>query len=394
MRLVTYLTAAADIFLALYGIASLSFFLRKKERKLSCDKEEKRRYAILTAARNEEDVIDDLLDALDKQDYPKELYDVYVIVNNCTDDTENVARSFGAKIIEGDPSIDCKAAALSFAFNRLKKESYDAYIIFDADNVPDKDFLSQINKVYGEDAKIIQGKRCGTKAQTSWVASCYRIYYAFQNSGFNAPRTQSGLSASLNGSGWLVDKKLIEEKGFDCTSITEDFEYTILMALEDERVIYCEKAKTCDEFPEDLKTSMLQRKRWSFGMVQCMRRFERMLIEKGTDVCFDLALVNLIPAVAMIAGIAALTNYIFFKKIPFLLYILVVMTVYWLILSVSALFAVSNNDDDVFREMKGILAFPLFIISWYPSMIFAFFKKDYRWVPIEHKHIEDIKYRK
>src|SRR5574344_953602 len=56
----------------------------------------KHKYGILIAARNEEKVIGNLLDSINKQDYPKKLITIFVVADNCTDATATIARKHGA----------------------------------------------------------------------------------------------------------------------------------------------------------------------------------------------------------------------------------------------------------------------------------------------------------
>lgn len=56
------------------------------------------RIAVVVAARNEAAVIGNLIESLHQQDYPQELMDVYVIPNNCTDNTKEVALEHGARL--------------------------------------------------------------------------------------------------------------------------------------------------------------------------------------------------------------------------------------------------------------------------------------------------------
>ena len=51
-------------------------------------------------AHNEEIVVGNLIASLQKQNYPKDLYDIYVIADNCTDNTAEVARKAGAIVYE------------------------------------------------------------------------------------------------------------------------------------------------------------------------------------------------------------------------------------------------------------------------------------------------------
>ena len=105
-----------------------------------------KRFAILVAARNEESVIGGLVESLLAQDYPRGLFDVYVLPNNCSDDTAGAARRAGARILDCPGPIRCKGDALSYAFDLLLETGcYDAFCVFDADNLADKGFLRAMN---------------------------------------------------------------------------------------------------------------------------------------------------------------------------------------------------------------------------------------------------------
>ena len=74
-----------SFYLLYFVIMAIGIFKKKKE-KVLVDK--KNNFAVIIAARNEEAVIANLIKSLKKQNYPKEHYEIYVIVNNCTDNTE------------------------------------------------------------------------------------------------------------------------------------------------------------------------------------------------------------------------------------------------------------------------------------------------------------------
>ena len=83
---------------------------------------QRNRYAVLIAARNEEAVIGHLIDSLKKQDYPQELVDIYVVADNCSDRTAEMARDHGAAVFERlEPEKATKGYALSFLFDRIKE---------------------------------------------------------------------------------------------------------------------------------------------------------------------------------------------------------------------------------------------------------------------------------
>lgn len=91
---------------SLWFLAVALFALRKPKRYAVCAP--RTRFACLVAARNEEAVIGALVESLKKQDYPDALYDIFVIPNNCTDDTEAAALCAGAKIFRCFEPVRCK----------------------------------------------------------------------------------------------------------------------------------------------------------------------------------------------------------------------------------------------------------------------------------------------
>ena len=83
----------------------------------------KHKYGILIAARNEETVIGNLLDSINKQDYPRDLLTVFVVADNCTDNTAKIARKHGAKVYERqDPDHKTKGYALQFLIKNIEKD--------------------------------------------------------------------------------------------------------------------------------------------------------------------------------------------------------------------------------------------------------------------------------
>lgn len=95
----------------------------------------------MIAARNEELVIGSLVNSLLTQNYPPELYDVYVIPNNCTDNTAQAAANFGAKVLECTVPVKSKGEVMRFAYNQLAGRGYDAFCVFDADQCGPSRFL-------------------------------------------------------------------------------------------------------------------------------------------------------------------------------------------------------------------------------------------------------------
>ena len=109
------------------------------------------KYAAVISARNEENVIGDLIASLKAQRYPAELLDVYVIADNCTDHTAEAAQAAGATVFRRFNRQEVgKGYALDWFFDRLCKEhqDYDGYFVFDADNIVDPNFVAEMNRTF------------------------------------------------------------------------------------------------------------------------------------------------------------------------------------------------------------------------------------------------------
>lgn len=104
------------------------------------------RFALVVAARNEAAVIGNLVNSLQQQNYPKDLYEIYVAPNNCTDNTRKIAITHGAKIFDPLGEIHSKGDVLSqFVKMCMEENKYDAICVFDADNIVHSDFLLKIS---------------------------------------------------------------------------------------------------------------------------------------------------------------------------------------------------------------------------------------------------------
>ena len=162
--------------MAAYRIIGL-FFTRK-----FAPAKKQHKYAVVIAARNEERVIGNLLDSIAKQDYPKELVTVFVVADNCTDKTAEVARNHGAVCYERfDNEHRTKCFALQFLFARIGadygRESFEGYFVFDADNLLKSDYISRMNDSFDAGEKLITSYRNTKNFDESWVASTYALHW-------------------------------------------------------------------------------------------------------------------------------------------------------------------------------------------------------------------------
>ena len=205
------------------------------------------RFAVVIAARNEEPVIADLVHSLLQQEYPRHLRDVFVVPNNCTDYTEAVARAAGAEIIHCADPVSSKGEALHQAFLQLNDRGYDAYVIFDADNIAAPDYLARINDAVCAGATVWKGRIKAANPTAAGVAGCYGLYNTCFDIIWNRPRAVCGLSAKLVGTGFGFTRKVLEELGgWNTSTIAEDAEFAAQCARRGHRVWWVPEAVSYD----------------------------------------------------------------------------------------------------------------------------------------------------
>ena len=361
---------------------------------------EKKKFAILIPARNEEQVIGNLLDSLEKLHYPQNMYEVFVLINGCTDQTEKIAYSHHCSLIRMK-SVSSKGEVLKNAFTVLKeRKSIDAFVIFDSDNLVNASFLNSMNDALNSGYDIIQGRREGKNIHDNIISSIYELFYMMQNVFYNHTRMCVHSSAIINGTGWAISRKWINEHGFAVRTITEDLELSALATLSDTPVGYCHDAITYDEFPNSLSRQFHQLQRWIYGQVECMRIFEWKLIRKGihSAPARDQMLLFLTP-VLILAVLAALG--IGVTMYPESLLILWFMKHIWSLLLSVYIMIVIVACMEVFKMkirftsmLPGILCYPFFFLLWIPFAVVSLFRRHCTWSQIRHDRsirIEDLK---
>lgn len=386
------------IYLGYFVVTSVGIFKKKKNNIVSS---KKNFFAVIIAARNEEDVIGKLIDSLKKQNYSSKYFDIYVIANNCTDNTFEVAKKAGAKTILCTEKVSTKGEVLKYAFDILKdNDKIDAYAIFDADNVVHPDFLSKMNDMINSGYSVAQGFRDTKNTSDNWLTSSYAILYYLQSLFLNESRYNLGKSSFLNGTGFIIKKEVIDKHGFNPKTVTEDVEFTAMCAINNEKIGFATEAITYDEQVSRFDVSWKQRKRWSFGTMECLREYFPTLLKKGIKErnfeCFDVSLFylsvilhvifNLLPIFLVIntfTHISSLTFDDMFYKIVFAF----ISYLFGVVVRILLLKKYNKSFKD---NIGGVLLFDLFVISWIPINFICIFIKSCNWDSIKHNRSVDI----
>lgn len=230
------------------------------------------KYAIVIAARNEEKVIGNLLDSINKQDYPKDLITTFVVCDNCTDNTKNVAENHGAICYERyDNKNKTKGFALKYLFECIDKDykinNFEGYFVFDADNLLEPDYITRMNEAFDAGEKIITSYRNTKNFDENWIAANYAIHWLRSIRTAHRARSILRLATNIQGTGFLFSNELVRN-GWKYTSLTEDRAFTAEAVKEGYRISYNDKAMFYDEQPVSLKVALRQRLRWSKGHLQ------------------------------------------------------------------------------------------------------------------------------
>ena len=168
---------------------------------------EPRKYAILIAGRNEENVIGQLLTSIKKQKYPAELIDTYVVADNCTDSTAAVAREHGAVVYE---RFNTEIVGKGFALDELIKHIwstvgrgvYDGFIIFDADNLLDENYMTEINNTICSGYRIVASYRNSKNYGDNWISAGSGMWFLRDYVQLSRAREMLGVSSTISGTGF------------------------------------------------------------------------------------------------------------------------------------------------------------------------------------------------
>ena len=332
-----------------------------------------------------------------KQDYPEELYDIYVIADNCTDNTAEIARNAGAIVYERfDPEKKTKGYALNWFLKQKIEEDapYDAFCIFDADNIVDKNFIKNMNKKLCQGEDVVQGYRDIKNPTDNWITAGYAIFYWTMNRFYHLARYNVGLSPLINGTGFMVKFDVVKPDGWDTKTLTEDIEFSLKRIIKGKKLGWATDAIVYDEQPLGFMQSWKQRSRWTVGHMQCMKEYTKPLAtaikEHKTVMNFDgfLYIIGSIPMFVATLVLLAL-NFIMYAGNGMTSTDLTINVFRYILptffLPIGTAVMIMLLDKRPIKPMiKGLLCYPLFLGSWLLINFKCLFKRDTTWDKIEH----------
>ncbi|NLO98283.1 MAG: glycosyltransferase family 2 protein [Peptococcaceae bacterium] len=389
------------IFVTLYYFTlGFTAFKRKPEKK---DYPPVKRFAVVVAAHNEEKVISPLINNLKNLDYPKELFDIYVVADNCTDKTAYLAKKSGAIVFTRyHKTKRGKGYALEFLFAKIFElnKPYDAFVIFDADNLVKRNFLLEMNNKLCEGHKIIQGYIGSKNPYDTWVTNTFSIAFWIMNRMIQLPRYNLNLSNTLAGTGMCISYDVLKQLGWGAHSLTEDLEFTMKALLQGIKTSWAHDAIVYDEKPLTFMQSCRQRKRWAQGQVDVALKYLIPLVIKAVKekkwMYMDAAMHLFQPFFTVLGSIFLILQAFSFLQ-PYYLNIFVtyVPTFVWQIVSggVTIFPALALYLDRIpWRAYLGLIVYPIFMYSWIPIIFLGMLHhKRKEWSHTQHTRSIELK---
>ncbi|AOZ92110.1 glycosyltransferase family 2 protein [Paenibacillus crassostreae] len=394
---------AIQVILAVVGIYQFVFSLfglRRKKKTVHFPATKS--FAVLVAAHNEEQVVGALMENLKELDYPKELYDVFVICDNCTDGTAAIVREHGMKAcVRTNSNLRGKGYAIEWMLKELwnMPRQYDAVVMFDADNLAAPNFLTEMNDDLNSGARVIQGYIDTKNPEDSWITAAYGISYWYINRLWQLSRHNMGMANFLGGTGMCFETKLLKDMGWGATSLVEDLEFTMRSVQNNVYPKFNYDAKVFDEKPLTFKASSRQRLRWMQGHFTVARKYFFPLlwqsIKERSLVKLDLALYGVNVYIVLLTFLMTASMWVdvaifngpnianLYGYLPFWLSGVAIAA------NILTFFAALILEKITFKKVyQYLILFPVYLISWYPITFYAFFTQNNKqWSHTEHTRV-------
>ncbi len=400
--MIALIIASIAVILIVLGILALfinSLVLRLDHNPPS-SKNKEAHFAFLIPARGEEKVIEGLIKSIKEQSVKVDPKDIYVIVPDEMDKAVPIIKKEKVTLVyRQNKSLARKGYALDDGIKYLleKGKKYDAYFIFDADNILDKDFVKEMTLSYQKGYDIGIGYRNCKNQNTSRIAACSSLTFSMINTLGNQKRKERTNNLTLSGTGFYIRGEIVEKwKGFPFHELTEDYELTLYAVLHGFTMDYNEKAIFYDEQPTKFKTTIPQRIRWIRGFFDSRKKYLASLRKKmfkkgknhGSVISYWLGVK---PYIFLVVG-SLLLLLSFLLAIPvdlkFVKYFFIFLLLLYIILALITLYMVQSERGKLNIKKKtlyqAVLLNPFYLLSYIPCAIKALFGKEVEWKKIEH----------
>lgn len=390
-------------------VGIVRFFVGYFKKSSVIHSEKKAKFAIIIAARDESKVIEANLKSIEKCDYPKDLYDIYLIVESKDDPTIEISKKFTDLNIHIFYRVNLNNVGKGFALDECLKyiytsnDIYDAFMILDADNLISKNFISRMNDAYQCGYDIACGKRENKDWNASTVCGASALTFTIINTIQNKPKMNFGMNVLISGTGFYFKASVLRDYcGWPFHTLTEDYELTNYSIVHNLKSGYVEDAIFYDEQPLTMKQSIIQRTRWIKGYFTVQKKYKKDKIEvlkknsKNRNMWYQI--IGGIPMITL--GIALLVYLLilfvlficdlvmkdthYWEYLSRMIYLVVAIYLFFILFTIY-LFILDRKTIKIkkFQRLKVIFYHPIFMTSYAYAAIRALFVKP-TWDKIEH----------
>jgi len=382
--------------------------LTTKPRELTAKKNH--RYAVLISARNESAVIGNLIHSIKVQNYPAELIDIFVVADNCTDNTAEIAEEAGAIVFRRfNDQLIGKGYALDYCIKAILAQyadrGYEAYFVFDADNVLDVNYFREMNKTFDNGAVASTSYRNSKNYDSNWISAGYATWFLREAKFLSQARLNLNTSCAISGTGFFISAEIINKVGgWKWHLLTEDIEFSTSSIIDGVRISYCPTAVLYDEQPITFRDSWNQRFRWAKGFYQVFGKYAGGLVKgiftqkKGYRfACYDM-LMTISPAMLLtiisvlfnatilVMGLTGFmsTGVMVASSVSSLAFCMLSYVVVMFMFGVLTTFVEWDSiRSTTGKKIRYMFTFPLFMLTYIPIALVALVKKA-EWKPIKH----------
>ena len=235
------------------------------------------RLAVVVPAHNEQAVISRTIGHLLTQTYPRTHYDIHIIADHCSDDTAGVARAAGAQVhVRLEAPGGRKGYALAWLLQRLlaAPQTYDAFVIFDADSRPEPNCLAALQRQLAAGAGIVQGRHVIANPTASLFAALADVDMRLNNRIRNQAKANLHLSARLMGDAMCFHRDiLLQHPWVGAESLTEDRDYGIYLVTQGRQIAFAADALSLGQSTTTWHSATPQRMRWYGGAFALQKRY-------------------------------------------------------------------------------------------------------------------------
>ena len=399
------------VFFAILGIFGKKRFPKAKEY---------HKYGLIIPARNEENVVGNLIKSIYQNKYPQDKLQVFVVAHNCTDNTAQVCRELGATVYEYNNPDECTMGyAFRYLFSQIEKDygtqNYDGFFILNADNVLSENFIEKMNDAFdscnGE--RVITSFRNSKNFGTNVISGCYGLFFIAGCLFSFKGRTICNCSARVSGTGYVINSKLVQN-GWEYVTLTEDWEFSADQVIKGQKILYCDDAVFYDEQPTTFKVMWRQRLRWSKGtllvfvsktkqLLKNLFSLRRNNIDKMST--YDTAF-NIFPLclTSLFLGIIYFIAMLFAPLFGISIGVAMLACLSRLLYTLSATLALCWITAIIIfiierKRIKGVsfkkkiligLFWPVFVLIQFPIDLVALFSKNLVWKTIPHTDTTSI----